>query len=340
MKITLEQLSGIRKELEKDEIREQEYKEYYRDREIINSDSTFASQVGDGLTEVRHSQNNSEIETFYNLLSCSEYVTDVNTEQIDIGTKFSIMFDGEEEKETYTLVEELVGTGQLNGFVSTKSIFGQSVSGKQENDRFEYITPAKFKVSGTIVEIKKDLSDYPHFIKDKKIEYRICHIEKQKLATLKEQAKNNNEKAQEELYQATALTKSQISILKLELEKLSKKNNRKNDASIRSTIAVINKLLRDCPMAIPPRGDYIGIGSKFKIKFLLPEEKDLEVELINKAVTTEVNDAYVEKISALGTRLLGLRNNEEFSFFNGHTTIAGIVYDIDNGKEKYYTKQY
>ena len=53
-----------------------------------------------------------------------------------------------------------------------------------------------------------------------------------------------------------------------------------------------------------------------------------------------MNDAYVEKISALGTRLFGLRNNEEFSFFNGHTTIAGIVYDIDNGKEKYYTKQY
>lgn len=340
MKITLEQLSGIRKELEKDEIREQEYKEYYRDREVINSESTYISQIGDGLTEMRHSQNNSEIEILYNLLSCSDYVVDVNTEQIDIGTKFSILFDGEEENETYTLLEELVGIGQYDGFVSTKSLFGQAVSGKKENDRFEYTTPANFKVSGTIVEIKKDLSEYAHFIKDRKIEYRICHIEKNKLSLLKERAKNNDIDAQEQLKESTALTRSQINILKLELEKLSKRKDKKQDPSIRSTIAVINKLLKESPVAVPPLGDKIGIGSKFKIKFLLPEEKDVEVELINKAVTTEVNDAYIEKISSLGTRLFGLKNNDEFSFFNGTTTVAGIVYDIDNGKQKNHIRQY
>jgi len=338
MKITLEQLSGIRKELEKDEIREEEYKEYYRDREIINSESTFASQIGDGLTEIRHSQNNSEIEVFYNILSCSEYVLDINTDQIDIGTKFSIQFDGDEEIETYTLLEELIGIGQYDGFVSTKSLFGQAVNGKKENERFEYKSPSKQMIGGTIVEIKKDLSDYPHFIKDKKIESRICHIEKNKSAKLKERAKENLE-AQEELKQTNALTKSQIGILRIELEKLLKKTNRKHDASIRSTIAVINKLLKESYIAQPPLDHSIGIGSKFKIKFLLPEEKEVEVELINKAVTTEVNDSYVEKISSLGTRLYGLRDNEEFSFFNGTTTVAGIVYDIDNGKEKIYTKK-
>lgn len=334
MKLTLEQLSGIRRKLEADEIREKEYQEYYGDREVINSENTSVSQIGDGITEVRHAQNNSEIETFYNLLTYGTYVTEINTDNIDIGTKFTVLFDNEEEQETYTLVEELVGVNQVEGFVSMHGLFGQAVYGKTDNDRFEYETPNKQKIGGTIIEIKKNLADYPHIIKERKIENRICHIEKTKLATLRENAKTSII-AKEELEKRNALTTSQINILKTELELLERKYNRKEDASVRSRIGVIKKILKESTMAITPYDGSIGIGSKFKIKFLLPVEKEIEVELINKAVSTEVDNAYVEKISSLGTRLFGLTENEEFAYFNGTTTIAGIVYDIDNGKEKY-----
>ena len=138
MKITLEQLSGIRRRLEEDETREKEYQEYYNDREVINSENTSVSQIGDGITEVRHAQNNEEISAFYNLLTYGTYVTEINTKQIDIGTKFEVLFDSEEESETYTLVEELVGVNQVEGFASMHGLFGQSVKGKTDNDRFEY----------------------------------------------------------------------------------------------------------------------------------------------------------------------------------------------------------
>ena len=334
MKITLEQLSGIRKKIVEDEAREKEFQDYYRDREVINSDTTYISQIGDGITEIRHTQNNEEISAFYNLLTCGTYVTEVDTDKIDVGTKFDVLFDHEEEPETYTLVEELVGVNQIDGYVSMHGTFGQAIKGKTDNDRFEYETPTQRKISGTIIEIKKDFADYSHLIKERKIQNRMCHIEKTKLATLIENAKTIPE-AQEELNTRNALTISQLNILEIELERLERNCNKKQDASIRAKISVIKRLLKDSKVAITPYDGTIGIGSKFKIKFLLPVEKEMEVELINKAVSTEVDNAYVERISSLGTRLFGLTENEEFAYYNGTTTIAGIVYDIDNSKEKY-----
>lgn len=330
MKLILEQLSGLRRELEKDLIRQKEYREYFSDREIVDSDSTFASQVGDGVTEARYNYDQSAKEEHYNLLFTGEYVTERNTDEIDIGTKFSVLFDGEEEKEDYTLVEELTGLKKLEGYTSTKSLFGKAVNGKKEQEKFSYRLENKMEISGTIIEIKKDLSEYPHFIKEKGISCRKCILERKRVEELKEKAKTD-ENAKKELEERETITTSQISILEMELKRLESKKNRK-DADIRAKIAVIKKLLKEATIAVPPTNGTIGVGSKFKINFLIPEEKEMEVELINRAVTTETTDAYIERISSLGSRLYGLKENQEFAYYNGTEHVGGIVSNIENQK--------
>ena len=326
-----EQISGIRKNLEIETSRDEAFKEYYKDQEYVNSPSTSVAQVGDGITNDSHSMTINNKRRYYHQLLDSEYLTERNLETIAIGTKFTVLFSDEEEEETYMLVEELSGVNQLDGYVSLQGLFGTAVYGKKEKDTFEFKLPHGV-TTGEIIEIKKDPKEYVHFIREKGIEHRLSYIEKKRLSNLRK-IMATDENARKEYEDYKMITKSQKEILELEYSKLERKY-RKNDPSARNRFVFIKNTLNESKIAPLPTDDTIGIGTKFKIKFLLPEEKDVEVEMINKAVATETTDVYVERISSLGTRLFGLTENQEFSYFNGKEHIAGFVYEINNGKTK------
>ena len=72
---------------------------------------------------------------------------------------------------------------------------------------------------------------------------------------------------------------------------------------------------------------------------LFGEEKTefKRVEMINRAVSTELDCNYVERIDNLGSVLYGLRENDEFFINVGKKSLTGIVYDIDNKIDSYTT---
>ena len=101
-------------------------------------------------------------------------------------------------------------------------------------------------------------------------------------------------------------------------------------------IGMIDKLLKTLVIATPPRDNTIGVGSKVTITmFMNGEVQSKRVEVINHAVSYELNTDYVEAISPLGVKIMGLSNGEKFTYFNSE----GIVTDIDNTIEDKYSYQ-
>ena len=99
----------------------------------------------------------------------------------------------------------------------------------------------------------------------------------------------------------------------------------------------VNRLLKNAKIATPPTDKTIGIGSKVSIMtFEDGKVQTKRVEVINEAVSTEISTDYVEVISALGQELIGLKNNQGFSYhylskiYNNTTAGTGIVYNINN----------
>lgn len=115
--------------------------------------------------------------------------------------------------------------------------------------------------------------------------------------------------------------------------------------SIYSRLGIVNKLLRESKIVETPCEDVIGIGSKVSIiTYENASVQNRRVEIINQAVSTELNTDYVEVISPLGQEIIGLRNNQtfEYNYFSKlenkvlHGT--GIVYDINNNMQEYLAK--
>ncbi len=110
-----------------------------------------------------------------------------------------------------------------------------------------------------------------------------------------------------------------------------------NSQSVIKRLVVVNKLLREAKIATPPTDKTIGIGSKVSIMtFEDGEVQSRRVEIINEAVSTEINTDYIEAISPLGQELIGLKDNQSFSYnyfsklSNNTTGGDGIVYNINN----------
>ena len=67
-------------------------------------------------------------------------------------------------------------------------------------------------------------------------------------------------------------------------------------------------------------------------------------EIINQAVSTELNTDYVEAISPLGQEIIGLKNNQMFDYrylstLDNNTLVGtGVVYDINNNMNETLAK--
>lgn len=105
-----------------------------------------------------------------------------------------------------------------------------------------------------------------------------------------------------------------------------------NESSIYIRLGGVLKLLKERKIASTPLEDEIGIGSKFSIiTFENGQIQNRRVELINQAVSTELSTDYIEAISPLGRKLLGLKNNQQFEYYyEGSKLGGGVVYDINN----------
>lgn len=104
---------------------------------------------------------------------------------------------------------------------------------------------------------------------------------------------------------------------------------------LKGRLAHIEKILKESHKAQPVADGEVGIGSHLSIMLFGKENTKIKrVEMIEQAVSYELETDYVEAISPLGVALMGLKNGEEFIYQDDRNYLTGIVYDIDNSKDK------
>lgn len=212
-------------------------------------------------------------------------------------------------------------------------MLGQSIIGKPEGAKFAYdvITGTmpwdKNHVSGVITSIKKDPKDYTNFIRDKDKRERIGKKYKNRRHEL---LIADTPEAIEELESYQAISASQRLLLLIEAERLT----RKTDRSAINRMTVVKKLLKDAKVCESTDGT-IGVGTKFEIKINRDGVIETKTaEMINQAVSDEIDSDYVERISPLGYQLYGLRVGDPFTYREGNKTYQGAVSAISQPQPK------
>lgn len=337
-----EQVSNIREENRRIRQRIPEYSNYFENRETISGEYIKGAAIADATTERNYKVDYTTLKRNEELLANSKFLKERTTDHIDIGTKFIVQFDHDNRTQELMLVEDSVGTPRISGFVSLNSIFGQIIRGKKEDDTFSYkVTTDRNNtntrtITGTVTQIKKDPKDYLHYIKEKKYQSRICKKEKQNIHKLC-QCMDVDGQALIEYRNRLALTPSQIELVKEELKYLERSSIDKK--VIRSRLIALKQYISEYKIAQQPTCESIGIGTNFSFMINTPTGViNKRVEMINRAVSNELDNEYIERISSLGSTVFGLTENEGFTIKNSNGIILkGMVYDIDNSKCQFKT---
>ena len=168
-----EQISYLRQQVSTTKQNLRSYNDYLDSKDITSGDYSARALIGDSVLDNQYGYERQIYnETMY-ALENADYKTERSKEIIDIGTKFTIQFDGDKEQDEMILVEGLDGLSVKNGFVSLNSLLGQNVIGKKENDRFAYTVVTgtsprdRRNISGIIKSVKKEQTDYVNFIREK-----------------------------------------------------------------------------------------------------------------------------------------------------------------------------
>lgn len=350
MKLTSEQVNYLREEIRKLQKENQSYDQYYleRDKETGGGE-TCMSFCGDTTTEHQISSNFNNLKKYQDLLLKSDYIKKVSTDKIDIGTKFTIQFDGEEENENYVLIEALVGNYMADEAITIESPLGKSIIGKTEGDTFSYILGANNKITGKVIAIEKNKKAYLSYIRD------IAEIGTRKTDAVIDESMINSKNADDDLkrrYQilqeipnitkteTPMITVSQKELLEIELARISNviPSDPQEKAVVCHRIERIKRMLNNC-VVVSSTGEKITTGTTFSIMLFTDEGTITKrVELIDKAVSDELENEYVEKISPLGLAVCGLTEQDEFIIRVNQKYITGVVYDISNNLEDLKTK--
>ena len=100
-------------------------------------------------------------------------------------------------------------------------------------------------------------------------------------------------------------------------------------------------LIKKTPIAELPDDDSIGIGSLVSLT-LIDQQGNVtsqNLEIVNRAVSTELESHYVERISPLGHVIYGLHPKDTFILRRKHQpSIAGII-DSVNSKNNDFEKR-
>ena len=328
-----EQISYLREKRESILASLETYKEYLQNKEVVSSDHSPRAYIGDSLTDEQFHRERQNLHEVQEALENSEYLKERNFDQVSIGTKFIIKFDGLEETESIILTDSLFGLAINGGFISITSPLGKNVIGKRPGQQFAYSIQTgsrpydKRVVSGMILEIKKDPKEYVHFITERPKSQRMSKPEKRKLHSL---LSDESETAREEMASYQTITPSQEYMLRLEAARLTGK---RDTASI-ARLAIVNELLTRKVVEREENGT-IGIGTKFDVTICSPDSTVTThtYEMINSAVSDELDDAYVERISPIGESLYGLHEKDTFKFRRDNKTYTGVVDRIHQNKK-------
>ena len=321
MKLIAEQVKYLRERKEELLQKKNEFKRYLREnREKDTMDGSTLL-----YTDYHENQNYrrvlNEIESINEALQNCEIVTDRNFDMIDVGTSFYATFAGDDEKERITLVDTGIVANHNCGFVSLDSDFGKAVYGKKDGDLVTYTVNATGrKLSVSIDEIDRIKSNYTHFINEKTTNERMSRVAKEELRNLKEY---NLEE-----YEARHMVSA--SQVELAREELAREENLSNTRK-----AFLYRMIN--AKAELPKDDTIGVGSRVSI--VLKDENDeveyKQFEFINRAISTELEDQYVERITSLGHAIYGLKKNDTFTVRRKNKpSLQGMVLDVVNDYEK------
>lgn len=304
------------------------YSDYLESKEKTSTDTNSCGLIGDSVIDDQYRRELDSNAAIMNLITNSDYVRVRPTDEVGIGTKCTIKFaDG--ETKTVTLTEFIYGLSFTSQLVSLSSPVGQAISGKHEGDEFEAIIRdgnhrIVSVVKGTVEEIKKSPTDYLKFIRDKKSKNRMCAAATGEYQAIAQMSEEDAKKAREE---REAITESQRFLLLVEKEQILRQP--KTAQSI-SRLARINKTLETSKIAEPPTDGTIGIGSTFDV--VITDGGNSETrhyEMINRAVSDELEDGYVEKIDTLGSKLFGKRQSDQISFRRNGKTYKAAVINVD-----------
>ena len=338
-----EQISYLRNQIKitKENIRS--YNDYLSSKDITSGDYSSRAFIGDSVLDDQYSLERKKYRDIMYALENADYKRERSLDVIDIGTKFTVEFDGDYEHDEILLVEGVDGLtiSGGDGFVSLNSLLGQNVIGKKEGEHFEYtvitgrMPTDKRKVSGTIKSIVKDPKAYASFIREKRKSDRISKIYK---ARRHELLSNPTKENLEELESYNTISLSQRLLLLIEAERLSKYGKDRNAVN---RMTVVKRLLSESHIAKPLDDGTIGVGTKFELRY----NKDGQIEtitgeMINQAVTDEVDTDYVERVSPLGQQIYGLRVGDPFTFRDGNKVYKGSVASVEIAQQPQETLGY
>jgi len=258
--------------------------------------------------------NNYRKTEYENLLRMSDYIKNTAADEIGIGSKFSLKFDDEEDEEveTYILIDENSPTDNLlQQPIQVSAAIGKRVLGKKEGDTIP---------GATIVKIYNDRVNRLSYLSDFQFNYDES--------------------------ESFVITESQ----KLLLEREKRRNYRiinkyePGMGAATERIVKIEEILNRVKIA-EPSGDTIETGSVFNVTLFVNEQEITKtVQMIDRVVSTELENEYIVKNSELGKAVLGLKNQDEFIVTIEGKQMTGVVFDISkdfaSAKEVFDNYQY
>ena len=334
-----EQIRYLKEAIRELKLEIKEYESYFLDRNITNSETTFRSIVGSDVIDNQFQAKISKLKIYEDAIATATYVREISKDQIGIGSKFKLRFEGEETAEEFQLIDTFIGTSLQDEIVTSESPLGKNLIGKKAGEDFSYSIESgnsKFLVSGTVEEIIPPAKNAIDFIRNKYVRDRKSGTAKQETKMWAETIDLEESKLQQQTW--LTITESQKELLETELERLEKepKRTKEEKTAIATRMTKIKELLKR-PIS-HPEGNKIAVGSSFSVMLFEPEQTVFKrLELVNQAYSDELNDEYVERISALGMVVYGLGEGEEFVIKKDNQYISGQVYDIDNRKDSIRT---
>lgn len=308
--LTPEELSKLREILRREREKRDNYRKNYK--------------IEDPETEKRISE-------IRQIIRSNDLLKKRTVDHIEVGTKFTFKVFGEERKEALLVEKEydiLKGTTPL--LISKDSPLGQMLLGKSAHGILEKKLENGNSIAwGIVEEIKKDKKDYVHYIREKEFYDRMSKEEKRIRRKLLK-TRSTSSHAAKEWERRELITESQLSLLQEEARRLLAKD--KMNPVEKGRLKQTKKLLATAKTAPLPEDDRIGLGSQFSVTITTSEgSKTMRLECIERAVSEELSDEFMERISPMGMRVFGLKEKETFQYLSSSLgLISGTVFDIDN----------
>lgn len=323
-----EQVMRINKKIGQLEKSLSSYAGYYADKNAVGAGNSPRSQIGDVFTEHNLALENEKLDRYRDVLKNNDFLYNRNYDNIGVGTKFNYCFEeAPEEIEEGVLADSMIGLSSHEGFISSASTLGEAVLGKKIGDVCIFYAADDFQAI-RIVDIVNNPKKYVNFIRRIPYGSRRTDLSRVELA---DERKNNPL----EYTKRKNITLSQREMLMNELERISACINVNNADKLKRRAAEIKGYLKTRKLAEPVLDDSIGVGTKFTVMFVNKDGSETvkELEMINVALSDELDSDYVERISSLGMAVFGLKEGEEFTLrVNGVGKISGYVYNIKNEK--------